>query len=150
MRTSLRRAAATALAFFVAACGGDDATGPSADVDILVGDWSAIELTVINDADPSQTADLIETGATFTINVQESGQYTATLTFLGFPSTEIGFLRIDGDEIVFTREFPSADTSRATFRISGNRITLEGDTEFDFDGDSQGDPATLRSVLERS
>ena len=132
-----------------AACGGDDPTGPDSGVDQLVGSWSATSMTVTNDANPSQSADLIEEGASFTINVQPSGQYTASLTFLGFPSTEIGFLRVEGNEIVFTREFPSAETSRAEFVLSGNQITLRGPTEFDFNGDSSGEAATLESVLIR-
>lgn len=102
-------------------------------------------------ADPDRTADLLLSGASFSINVQPSGQYTAVLTVLGFPQTEIGILSVDGGELVFNRQHPSSDTSRATYELldGGSKVRLSGPTEFDFDGDQVGEPSTLLTELGR-
>lgn len=135
----------------IAGCGGDDPTGPDASIDALVGDWVAQRLEVTMVADPTRVADLIEGGASFSINVQPSGQYTAVLTVLGFSQTEIGFLVVEGDELVLNRQHPSADTTRADYALldGGSRIRLLGPTEFDFDGDQVGEPSTLLTELVR-
>ena len=148
-RNRLTRLGAAALFAFTVACGGDDGVGPTSNVAPLVGDWSAVALVVTSNLDPERSVDLVDSGASFSINVQPSGQYTATLVAFGFPSTEIGTLRIEGDEIVFTREFPSNETSRAEFTISGNQVTLRGATEFDFDLNGTNQPSTLVSTLVR-
>ena len=134
-----------------ASCGGDEVTGPGQEIDALVGDWVAQKLEVTLVADPTRTADLLESGASFSINVQPSGQYTAVLTILGFPQTEIGFLEVDGNELVFKRQHPSSDTSRADYSLldGGSRVRLNGATEFDFDGDQIGEPSTLLTELVR-
>ncbi len=135
----------------ITACGGGEVTGPGQGIQALVGDWVAQKLEVTMVADPTRTADLLESGASFSINVQPSGQYTAVLTILGFPQTEIGFLEIDGNELVFVRQHPSPDTSRAQYSLldGGSRVRLTGPTEFDFDGDQVGEPSTLLTELVR-
>jgi hypothetical protein len=145
-----------ALGFAVAGCGEEDGLTPQDDLDFFVGDWEAEELSVSSRPDPGQpgdtvvTVDLIDAGSSFRINIQPSGQYTATLTFLARPVTEIGTLEIDGDQITFFRDFPLPDTASGTVtQLSADRILLLGETAFDFDLDGSGEEADLRSELVR-
>ena len=46
----------------------------------FVGVWEASEFTITNSADPEQTFDITD-GGSFTINIQPSGNYTATASF---------------------------------------------------------------------
>ncbi len=133
----------------VAACGSDDPAGPEPDLDPFVGDWEAVGLLVTSLDTPPVTADLIGSGAAFTVNVQPSGQYTAVLTFLGIPQTEIGTLSRDGGELVFRREFPNADVSRSGYAFRGDTLVLDAPTSFDFGLDGTAEEARLESKLLR-
>ncbi|HSG47104.1 MAG TPA: hypothetical protein VLA43_04720 [Longimicrobiales bacterium] len=150
-RPSVRALWATLLfAFLTTGC--DDATGPRAreGLEFLVGDWSADVLVVTSTADPGQSIDLLEGGSAFRINVQPSGLYTATLTVLGTPVTEIGTLAVEGTVLTFYREFPSADTATATLtQLSPDRVRLVGSTTFDFEPVGSPDDASLLTELVR-
>ena len=54
------------------------------------------------------------------------------ITFQSTPDTQIGFLRVDGSDIIFNRSFPSPETERSQYTSSPGRLTLVGDTEFPF------------------
>lgn len=115
-----------------------------------MGDWSADVLVVSNAADPDESLDLLEGGSAFRINVQPSGQYTATLTVFGSPVTEIGSLTVQGTVLTFYREFPSADTATATLtQLSPDRVRLVGATTFDFEPVGSPDEAFLLTELVR-
>lgn len=132
--------------------GCDDATGPKPreGLEFLVGDWSADVLVVTSVADPGQSLDLLEGGSGFRINVQPSGQYTATLVVLGSPVTEIGTLTVEGTVLTFYREFPSTDTATATLtQLSPDRVRLVGATTFDFEPVGSPDEASLLTELVR-
>jgi hypothetical protein len=126
-----------------AGCSGTDELGPNASVALLVGDWEADRFTVKNKANPTQVPELIrDLGAQFTLNVQPSGQYMAVLVYQGNPITEIGILEVEGSEIVFHVSVPPPPaTTRSRYVVTGSRLTLDGDTEFDFNLDGTGDPA---------
>jgi len=124
------------------ACG-DDAVGPDAGIAQFVGDWDAEVMTLTNVFNTDLVVDMIDLGATFTLNVQPSGQYTAILLFAGQSSTEIGTISVAGSTLTLHREFPGTDISPGTFEFSGpDRFSLDGDTEFDFNLD-QVDEAAL-------
>src|SRR5688572_24856019 len=72
-------------------CSSDDSVGPDASIAFLVGVWEAERFVVTSKANPQTAPDLITAlGATFSLDVQPSGQYTAILVFQGTPVTEIG------------------------------------------------------------
>jgi hypothetical protein len=143
-----RRVAAIVLPLILGACSGDDALGPNASIASLVGDWRADRFVVRNKANPAQSAELIrDLGAQFTLNVQPSGQYTAVLVYQGTPITEIGLLDVEGNEIVFTVSIPTPATSRARYTATSARLTLDGDTQFDFNLDGRPDPAEAHIEL---
>lgn len=122
--------------------------GPKTSIAPLVGDWQATALVITSVADPSIHPDLIQLGATFTLNVQPSGQYTAILVYNGQPKTEIGQLSVRGDSITLS---PSSTTSGSattgTYSVDSSNLTIDGDTEFDFNLDGQNEPAKAHIVF---
>lgn len=149
------RFASVAVAAVLAACGGDDPSlvepEPNAEVEPFVGTWDADVYTITSVADTTVVADIIEIGGSFTLNVQPSGTYTATLVFsdgettLAF--TEIGQLSVSGDIITFRPEQPPSDPAASEYTFLGaGHLRLEGPTEFDFNFDDQ--PETADALIE--
>lgn len=142
-RGSLRRLLPVVLTV-LAACGGDDPVASDPRVSALVGDWEATSLVLTNTLNPALSADLIEMGATFDLNVQPSGQYTAILVFQGQAQTEIGKVSVDGDRLTLEPTVPAAQPSTTgTYSIQGSVLTLDGATAFDFNSDGTAEPATV-------
>jgi hypothetical protein len=146
-------ALALSLAVLMGACGDDDGVSANPDIAFLVGDWVATRFEVTPDAAPDQGVDLVgQLGAEFTLNVQPSGLYTASLSLPGLvPAPEIGTLRVEGTELVFTRTTPPPTVvSRATFtRHSSGTVTFTGPSSFDLDGDGQAEAITLDVTIVR-
>jgi hypothetical protein len=44
---------------------------------------------------------------------------------------------------------PPASTSRSRYTVTGTRLTLDGDTEFDFNIDGTADPAEAHIELQK-
>jgi len=132
-------------------CGGN-ATGPDPTPNLVpfVGSWRATSLVVTSKANPSVHPDLVQEGAQFDLDVQPSGQYTAILTYSGQASTEIGMASVSGNIVTLARTFPTPPkTTTATYTLQGDLLTLEGDTEFDFNLDGTPEDARSRTVLLR-
>jgi len=106
-------------------------------------------MVVTNKANPSIAPDIIEEfGAEFTLNVQPSGQYTARLLFMLTSSVEFGRLSVSGNTVILERSFPAPPTtSTATYQFSGNQLTLDGDSEFDFNNDQIPEAVQAHIVL---
>ena len=146
------RFGAWATALILAACSGSsDTVAPDPAVAPFVGDWSATSLVIAPVANPSASHDIItEYGATFSINVQPSGQYTAILIFAGQSSTQIGQVTVSGSSITLHPQVPPNEpdaTSAYTFP-DGDHLILDGGTEFRFNGQDL-EPATAHIELER-
>ncbi len=125
-----------------------DAVAPDASIEALVGDWNGDVFIITSLANPDQSADLIAAGATFTLNVQASGQYTAILIFNDQPQTEIGQLSVSGTNITLRRTYPAPpDTTTGTYSLDGNRLTVDGETDYDFDLNGTKEPARLHFEL---
>lgn len=136
------------LALLVAGCGGE-AVGPDVALAPLVGDWDATRLVLTSVANPQVKPDLVALGAAFRLNVQPSGLYTAILLYAEQSSTEIGTLSVSGTTLTMRRDFPSRSTSAAVFTISGSRMTMDGDSKFDFNLDGTSEPALAHFELVR-
>jgi len=150
MRRGARRLALMGALVLAAGCGGGETVvEPDPSIAPFVGDWSATAMTLTSLANPDIVADLIALGATFNLNVQPSGQYTAILIYAGQASTEIGFISVSGDVVTLRRSFPSADTSSAVYSIVGNRLTLDGDSDFDFNLDGTAEAALAHIEFDR-
>ena len=131
---------AAVLAF--SACGDGGGVGPDEALEAFVGDWTASRFVVRSRANPEIAPDLISVlGAEFTVNVQPSGQYTAILVYQSTPITELGQLEVVGNELIFHVSFPTSRTTRSRFTFAGPRVTLVGDTEFDYNFDGTPEPA---------
>lgn len=160
-RSSKTKALAWAwVALALAACGGSETTPieptPDPTVQPFVGTWDAETLTVTSTAVDTIVADLIEIGGSFTLNVQESGQYTAQLAFvatdsLGIdPFVEIGQLTVSDRFVTLDPETPPGDPVASEYEfLSDDLLRLEGPTEFDFNLDESPDPAILLLELRR-
>lgn len=120
------------------------------EVDFLVGRWESTEMLMISEADPEQVVDLVQAfDATFTLDVEPSGRYMAELALGGgTPQSETGSLAVEGDSLVFTPDAGPVSRSRFEVREDGRILALDGDAEFDFDGDFEAEPATLHLELE--
>ena len=140
-RRSFRLLGLTTVLIF-SACGDGGGVGPDEALEPFVGDWAASRFVVRSRANPEIAPDLISAlGAQFTVNVQPSGQYTAILVYQNTPITELGQLEVIGNELVFHVSFPSSRTTRSRFSFAGPRVTLVGDTEFDYNFDGTPEPA---------
>ena len=129
-------------------CGGGTVE-PDAALAPLVGDWDATRLVLTSVANPQVKPDLVALGAAFRLNIQPSGQYTAILLYAEQSSTEIGTLSVSGTTVTMRRDFPSRSTSAAVFTLSGGRMTLDGDSKFDFNLDGTPEPALAHFELVR-
>jgi hypothetical protein len=128
----------------------DGTVTANASVADLVGDWTATRFQVTNKSNPTQSPELIhDLGAQFTLDVQPSGQYTAILAYQGTPITELGTLTIDQGDLVFEVTYPASDTNRSRLTLAGRHMTLDGDTEFDFNNDGKPDAATAHIELDK-
>lgn len=139
------------VAFFVllAGCNSDSAVEPDPALAPFVGDWDATAIVITSAANPDISPDLIQLGAQFSLNVQPSGQYTAILLYAAQSQTEVGTMSVSGGFVTMNRTFPTAATSTSAFLFEGNRLTLDGDTEFDFNLDGSPEPALAHFELLR-
>ena len=122
-------------AFMATACSGDKSTEPDTGIAPFVGDWAAQSLVLTSQTNPDISQDIIQLGATFTLNVQPSGQYTAILLYSGSSLTEIGTLEVSGTTVTQHATFPSAYTAAGVFSFEGNHLILDSNIEFDVNGD---------------
>ena len=131
-------------------CGGGGEVGPDATLAQFVGDWDASHFVVKSKANPEIAPDLITTlGAEFSVHVEPSGLYTAILVYQGQPFVESGTLEVDGSDLVFHVAIPETKITRSRFTFAGPRVTLVGDTEFDYNFDDIPEPAEATIELIR-
>lgn len=155
MRADARGWLGLALLLALGACGGSspsDVATPDPSVEPFVGDWDATEFVVTSVADEATSFDLVEATGVFTLNVQPSGAYTATLFIpdeMQQPSVENGTLSVVGAAIRLSPGQGASATSAYEFD-GPDVLILDGPTEFDFNFDGTFEAATLHVVLERS
>lgn len=130
-----------------AGCGEKSVVVADPDVSPLVGDWSAKALVLKSVFNPDLAPDLVQLGASFTLNVQASGQYTAILLYSGQAATEIGMLTVSGNVVTMQVSFPNPSTWTMTYALQGGNLILDGDTEFDFNLDGTKEPAVAHFEL---
>lgn len=149
------RGVSLTLLLILGACGSSspsDVAVPDPAVEPFVGDWDATEFVVTSVADDSVTFDLIAATGVFSLNVQPSGAYTATLFIpdeMAQAAVENGTLTVIGDAVRLSPNQGAGATSAYEF-TGPDLLILDGPTEFDFNFDGTFDPATLHVALERS
>lgn len=133
------------------ACGSSsDLVQPDPAVAPFVGDWKATALVLTSVANPDVHPDVISLGATFTINVQPSGQYTAILIFSGQDHTEIGQVTVSGNSITLHPQVPPGPDATSAYSFPDpDHLVLDGETQFDFNLDGTEEAALAHIELER-
>jgi len=148
-----RRLRAVAVGLWLAAtgCSGSDGVQPDPSVAPFVGDWLATSMVLTSAANPDVHPDLIAFGATFSVNVQPSGQYTAILLYAGQARTEIGQLAVSAGSVTLRPSYPSgAQPATSSYSFSdADHFVLDGDTEFDFNLDGTPEAATAHMEFAR-
>jgi hypothetical protein len=131
----------------MAACG-SDTTGPDPALAPFVGTWDAVAFTVTGNADPqNQTANLLLLGP-FWISVEPSGQYTATLEWLGGFAV-IGQLSVQSESHL-TLDPTTGPPEPSTYVFAtADSLIMNGPTEFDFNGDQLDEAAQAHLEIVR-
>lgn len=112
-----------------AGCDANEVVSPDASVAPLVGQWDAIELVFTPPEGAGSPVDVLATGASFFLNIQPSGIYTAYLTMDGATSTEIGRLDVGVERFVMQADYPAPGTSDGTYQLADDQLTIRGETE---------------------
>lgn len=128
------------------ACGDDDE--PS--IESISGTWSIEKYEFVNAANTAERVDLVALGLTGTVNLNDNGQYVATITEPGFdPETVTGTWSYTADTFTL-QETGSSGNSQFDMDVGNDVLTLTGaDAEFDFDDDGIPEPAKWNVTLER-
>ena len=150
---------------FLFACSSDDGdemsnTGPAFSISDLQGNWNATSvLFSYSGSEPFPdpfSYDVIAEGGSATLTVQSNGRFTISLQLPGggtesfsgrmyFEEGEFFAIQFDDD--------PPDDPTYFGESLVGDVFTLNGgpDTaEWDFDGDGNDEPASVRLVFERT
>lgn len=143
---ALRWLRVAALAAGLAACGGDD----EPTLENLSGQWSATRMEFTGVDNPADQVDVIALGATFDLNLNDSGGFAGTLTFPGeAPETITGTWSYTSDTLTL-QEDDEPFALVFDMDLGNDTMTLSGaDVEFDVDDDGVDEPATLTIVLVR-
>lgn len=126
----------------------DSGIEPKKDLEPLVGIWKASTLIMTNRANPLIAVDLVEMGASFTLSVLATGQYSASLTAFGATNTEVGTVTISGNQVTISPTSPEGPPLVAVWSFQGEALVLDGESEFDFNQDGVSEPALAHIVLD--
>jgi hypothetical protein len=125
----------------------DDGTGVDKALKPFVGKWRAQSMVLTNAANPAVSVDLVDEGATFTLSILATGQYSASLSALGQTNTEVGIIEVSGNQVTITPTSPVGPSLVATFAFQGDLLILDGTSEFDFNLDGTAEAATAHIEL---
>lgn len=134
-----------ALLVAATACGGDD-NGPSGDD--LVGTWQASKLELVSVANPATKVELIASGGTLVLVLNEAKTFSMTQTVPGSPDeVTTGTWSASIDVLTLTY---GMGTYQFDMVLSSNTLTLTGaDGSYDFNGDDTDEPAKINLTLHR-
>jgi len=129
---------------FWTGCGGDDIVeaDPTPSIPSLATGRPQSSPSPVSYTPHSVVAGLSEAGATFDLNVQPSGQYTAILILNTQSQTEVGQMEVSGNEITLRPTIPpSAEAKMGTFSTNANGFEGDGVTQFDANEDGTPESA---------
>lgn len=139
------------------ACASSEVTGPEEEgpaLGALVGQWEATSMVLTSVNDTNISVDIVQNdkiSGAFSLTIQEDGRYVATLTLPASdpPSQdERGSLELSGDTLLFKPDL--GPPSEVRWSLTGDTLTLDGESSFDFNNDQEREEATLHLVLVRS
>jgi len=126
----------------------DNGTGPDKDLAPLVGTWRANTLVHTNQANPSISVDLLDLGATFTLSILSTGQYSASISGPGILGTELGTITVSGNEVTITPTSPEGPPQLSIWSFQGSALVLDGESAFDFNQDGETEPSFAHIVMD--
>ena len=124
----------------VADCGNSSGVDVDPAVAPFVGTWDAVVMTATADAPPNQVIDILGAGGTFWISVEPSGQYTATLAFLG-PHVELGDMTVETSSTLTLHPLAGDPAPTTYLFATPDSLILDGATQFDYNLDGTPEPA---------
>ncbi|MEN8145417.1 MAG: hypothetical protein ABFS14_10755 [Gemmatimonadota bacterium] len=145
------------LAVLVSASCGGDATGPGGiSISDIAGTWNAASMVFAETGTTGLevTVDPIADGGTAVLTIQSNGQFTLQADFPldGSSSSSSGTMHFDEEDEDFLLLLFDGETveDEFFFQLNGNAMSLNGVTEFDFDGDGVEEEAGLIAAFVRS
>ena len=148
LRASLRSVPA---AFFLLpltlACS-DSGTAPNPELVPLAGVWEAQVLRVPDPANPDDLIDLVPEGASYTLSILSTGQFTAVFDLLLVQGFETGTVTVYRDEITLTPFGPPGSVMSGNWMLQGDVLFVDAVRSLDIDGD--GNPEVIPFQLEFS
>ena len=137
----------------IAGCGDGGTAPPTTDPDVeaFVGRWDAEEFRIVSVADTTIDFDLFDDvpDGSFSIVVEPSGTYTATLAFGGTAFPEIGTLSATETVITLRPNGRPPASGPYVFESADVLVVGPSSTEFDFNFDDVDDPGLLTFRLRR-
>ena len=144
--SQIRKLALAPVALLALACGGTDE--PS--IQSVSGFWTATRLEYVSVANSSVKVDLIASGGTATLDLNDNGNYTAVITPAGGAAqTTTGTWSYTADTFTMIETGSSGDMT-FDMSIGNDTMTLTGaNTDYDFDDNGTDEPAKLNIGLVR-
>ncbi len=134
----------------VAGCGDSNGPGTSeATINALAGTWNATSMVFTNNANSSETYDLIADGGSLSLTFTAAGGFSGSSTTPEGTEILSGTFVVQGTNLIVT-DTGEPESETIAFTLSGNTLTLTLDDELDFDDDGFDEPATLVIVLQRA
>ena len=113
----------------------DSGTEPIRDLVPLAGVWEAQVLKVPDPANQDQDIDLIPEGASYTLSIISTGQFTAVFDLLLVQGLETGTVSVYQDQITLTPVSPPGDVMSGTWTLQGDILYVDAVRSLDIDGD---------------
>ncbi len=111
--------------------------------------WSGTKFEFTNNADASETYDVIANGGTLTLTITEAGRYSGAMV-MGEETEQIsGTLQVQGENLVMVDDAEPNDPMTATYTLTATTLTLRFGDAFDFNGDGIDEDATVQADFSR-
>ncbi|MEO1030725.1 MAG: hypothetical protein AAFX55_04940 [Bacteroidota bacterium] len=135
------------MALLLLACNSDDdnATafdfpleGTTLSIDDIAGNWTATFAEFQTVGDPSSLIDIVDAGGSLTLNIQNNGRFTSTISLPGVGSQQFsGQMGFSGSQLVLLDDTdePGDEAFLNITLTPEDMLLLTGILEFDFDED---------------
>jgi hypothetical protein len=112
----------------------------------MVGVWEAQVLQLPDPEQPDQMVDLIPQGASYTLSILATGQFTAVFDLILAQGYEAGRVEVSGNQVALTPTSPPGTGLSGTWQIQDGRLVVDAIRSLDLDGD--GSPEVIPFFVE--
>lgn len=124
---------------------------PGASIADVTGSWAATEYRLISQPVEADTFDVIAENGGLAITFDGVGRYTLSLSEHGEPPLiESGTSTVHLDQLILIFNTQPDVPTTFSLAISGDTVSLTGDTRYDFGGDGSVEDARVEIVLDRT